>query len=233
MRDLIKNLFLKYNFKLNDEQVFQFEKYFDFLIEENKKFNLTAITEPKDVVIKHFIDSVFPANKIKENAKVIDVGSGAGFPGIPLKILRPDLKITLIDSLQKRVKFLNELIEKLSLENIEALHYRAEDYAQTKRESFDVAISRAVASIPTLAEYLIPFVKKGGFIFMYKGTKINEEIELGNNAIQVLGGKVKTVLEYKVEEIESSRFVLVIEKIKNTNKTYPRGKNLPKNKPIL
>ena len=233
MRDLIKNLFLKYNFKLNDEQVFQFEKYFDFLIEENKKFNLTAITEPKDVVIKHFIDSVFPANKIKENAKVIDVGSGAGFPGIPLKILRPDLKITLIDSLQKRVKFLNELIEKLSLENIEALHYRAEDYAQTKRESFDVAISRAVASIPTLAEYLIPFVKKGGFIFMYKGTKINEELSIGKKAIEVLGGKVKDILEEIVEEIESSRFVLVIEKIKNTNKTYPRGKNLPKNKPIL
>ena len=233
MKELIKNLFEKYNFALNEKQISQFEQYFNYLISENEKFNLTAITDSKEVVLKHFIDSVLPVNEIQKNAKIIDVGSGAGFPGIPLKILRPDIDITLIDSLQKRINFLNELIKKLSLEKIYALHYRAEDYAQIKREYFDIALSRAVASIPTLSEYLIPFVKKDGKILMYKGSKINEELSTGKKAIQVLGGKEEKILEFNLEEIESARYILVINKINTTNKIYPRGKNLPKSKPIL
>ena len=233
MKNLIKSLFEKYNFNLSEDQISQFEKYYNLLISENEKFNLTAITDQKDVVIKHFIDSVLPEKEISKNSSIIDVGSGAGFPGIPLKILRPDLKITLIDSLQKRINFLNMIIDKLSLKDIQAFHYRAEDYAQIKRESFDVALSRAVASIPTLSEYLIPFVKKGGKIFMYKGAKIKEELDLGKKSIDVLGGKVEKILEYFLKEAESERYVLIIKKINNTNKLYPRGKNLPKNKPIL
>lgn len=233
MKKLIKNLFLSYNFELNENQINQFEKFYNLLIEENKKFNLTAITEPTEVVIKHFLDSIFPVNEFAQNAIVIDVGSGAGFPGIPLKILRPDLKITLIDSLQKRVNFLNMVIGQLNLSDINALHYRAEEYAQIKRENFDVAVSRAVAAIPTLAEYLIPFVKKGGQILMYKGTKIQEEISAGEKAITVLGGKINNILKYDIKEIESTRYILQILKINNTNKIYPRGKNLPKLKPIL
>ena len=233
MKNLIQTLFKKYDFNLTELQISQFEKYFVILISENEKFNLTAITEPREVVIKHFIDSVFPINEIPLNSTLIDVGSGAGFPGIPLKILRPDLKITLVDSLQKRVNFLNKVICELNLKDISAFHCRAEDYAQTNREKFDVALSRAVASIPTLSEYLIPFVKKGGKILMYKGTKINEEISTGEKAIKLLGGKITKTLEYKVKELDSIRYILVIDKINNTNKIYPRGKNLPKTKPIL
>lgn len=233
MKNLIKKIFSKYNFELSENQISQFEKYFNILVSENQKYNLTAITEPTEVVIKHFIDSVLPIAQLKTNSTVIDVGSGAGFPGVPLKILHPDLKVTLIDSLQKRVNFLNMVISELGLQNISAFHYRAEDYAQIKREYFDYALSRAVAAIPTLSEYLIPFVKKGGEVLMYKGTKVNEEISAGEKAIKTLGGKIKKVLEYNLEDVDSKRYVLVIKKINNTNKIYPRGKNLPKNKPIL
>lgn len=233
MKNLIKNLFNQYNFNLTEAQISQFEKFYNLLIEENKKINLTAITEEKEVVLKHFIDSVLPVNEIEENAKVVDIGSGAGFPGIPLKILRPDLKITLVDSLQKRVNFLNMVINELSLNDINAVHARAEDFCKENREFFDIALSRAVAQIPTLAEYLIPFVKKGGKVLMYKGSKANEEVLVGQKAIQLLGGKIKKTLEYDIEEIDAKRFIIIIDKINNTNKIYPRSKNLPKTKPIL
>jgi len=219
MKKLIKEMFLNYNIELNDIQISQFETYFNFLVEENQKYNLTAITSPEDVVLKHFIDSVLPYKDISINASVVDIGTGAGFPGLPLKILRPDIKLTLVDSLQKRINFLNQLLILLNIKDVETVHARAEDFIKIKREKFDVAVSRAVAAIPTLSEYLIPFVKIGGKIFMYKG--IN------------LGAKPEKIINFLLKEIESERKILILTKIKTTDKIYPRNKNLPKLKPIL
>ena len=230
--EFIKNVFTSYGIDLNQSQIDKFLLYYEFLIEENNKYNLTAITEFEEVVYKHFLDSILPYKNFKENSTVIDIGSGAGFPGVPLKILRNDLKITLIDSLQKRVNFLNQLIEKLQLKNIFAYHYRAEDYCLKNREKFDYSISRAVAQISTLSEYLLPFLKIGGKAIMYKSQKINEELEIGKNSIKVLGGKIENCENFIVKEISCERNILIIDKIKSTPSIYPRGKNLPKTKPI-
>ncbi len=161
MKELIKNTFINYGYSLSDKQIRQFEIFYQFLVEENKKYNLTAITEPEEVVVKHFIDSILPEKVIKQGSTVIDVGTGAGFPGVPLKILRPDIKLTLLDSLQKRINFLEQLLFKLDINDVITTHSRAEDYVKNKREFFDFAVSRAVAQIPTLAEYLLPYVKVG------------------------------------------------------------------------
>ena len=233
MKDLIKNIFKKYGYDLKEEQVEAFSFYYNFLVEENQKYNLTAITEPEQVVIKHFIDSILPEKLIPQNASVIDVGTGAGFPGVPLRIIRPDIKLTLVDSLQKRINFLNILIDKLSLKDVKTFHSRSEDFALTNRENFDIATSRAVASMPTLAEYLLPLVKVGGKAIMYKGEKIEEELKLGKKAIVILGGEISKTHEFYLDEAESKRFVLEIKKVKHTDKKYPRGKNLPKTKPIV
>ena len=232
MKELIKEIFEKYNFSLNETQIEQFEKYYNYLVQENEKYNLTAITQPLDVIVKHFIDSVLPEKSIERNATVIDIGTGAGFPGIPLKILRNDLKITLLDSLQKRINFLNNLIEILGLSNITAFHGRAEDFVANKREKYDYAVSRAVANLATLSEYMLPYVKVGGKAIMYKGNKLQDELKTGENAIKILGGETEKIEKYYLAEEESNREVLIIKKIKPTNKKYPRGKNLPKTKPL-
>lgn len=232
MIEIIKEKFKNYGFDLSDKQAKQFFDYYEFLVSENQKYNLTAITDFNDVVMKHFIDSVLPLNKIKENASVIDVGTGAGFPGVPLKILRPDIKLTLLDSLQKRINFLNQLLKLLGINDVKTIHSRAEDYIKQGREKFDYALSRAVASVPTLAEYLLPYVKVGGEILMYKGSGFQEELDLGHKAIKILGGQVENVLNYKLNEIDSQRNIIIIKKISMTDKKYPRGKNLPKLKPL-
>ena len=233
MKDFLKQLFDKYKITINEKQLDQFEKYYNYLVQENEKFNLTAITEMQDVAIKHFLDSVLGEKEIPQNASVIDVGTGGGFPGIPLKILRPDIKITLLDSLQKRVKFLQEVVNMLGLENVICVHARAEDYAKDKREKFDVSLSRAVASVPTLSEYLIPFVKVGGRVIMYKSQKADEELAEGQKAIKTFGGNVDKIVPFNLEEVESERNIVVIKKIAKTPPKYPRGKNQPKTNPIV
>lgn len=233
MKEKLIEIFNKYGFKLTDKQSDQFVSYFNFLLEENKKFNLTSITDEDGVCFKHFLDSVLPVKEIPQNAKIIDVGTGAGFPGIPLKILRPDIEITLLDSLQKRVNFLGQVAKLLKLDKVVCVHDRAEDYCKKTREKFDIALSRAVAQIPTLSEYLLPFVKIGGKVIMYKSQKTDEEIEAGKKAIEVLGGKIAKVEKIDVAEIEAQRTFVYISKIKQTPAKYPRAKNLPKTKPIV
>ena len=233
MKNLIKQNFQKYNIDLTDLQAEKFAKFYEFLIAENEKFNLTAITEKNEVAIKHFVDSVLPFMEIQQGAKVIDVGTGGGFPGVPLKILREDIEIVLLDSLQKRVKFLEEVKKLLGFEKTTCVHARAEDFVKEGREKFDVALSRAVASTPTLAEYLIPYVKVGGKILMYKGSRGEEELFEGQKAIIEFGGKFEKMLKFKLEEVESERNIIVVKKVSHTNPKYPRGKNLPKTKPIV
>lgn len=231
MEEKIKNIFKKNKIEISDIQAKQFREYYSFLVQENGKYNLTAITSFEDVVEKHFVDSAYPYLSLKQNAKLIDVGTGAGFPGIPLKILRPDLDITLIDSLNKRINFLNQTISLLNLKNIKAFHSRAEDFAAKNRESFDYAVSRAVAATPTLSEYLIPFVKIGGYALFYKSQNIEEELNSGKKAIQILGGNIEKIDNFSISD--NKRSIIFIKKIKSTPNIYPRGKNLPKTKPIL
>lgn len=235
MENLIK-LFEKYGKKLEKNQEKQFDLFFQHLIETNKLFNLTAITEEKEVCVKHFLDSVLPENLLPKGAKIVDVGSGAGFPAIPLKIVRPDLDICMIDSLNKRVKFLNECINLLNFEKILAIHARAEDFAKENREKFDVAVARAVAPLNTLVEYLLPLVKVGGQAVIYKSSKIQEELEVAQKAISVLGGKIDKIEKYEINESgfeEIERNVLVIKKIRSTPAKYPRPANKPRTNPIV
>ena len=228
----IEDVFSKYGITLSEQQVGQFDKYFNHLIETNKVMNLTAITEEKEVLFKHFLDSVLPFEVLKRNASMIDVGSGAGFPAIPLKILRPDLKVTMIDSLNKRVNFLNETTKLLGQKNVIAQHERAEDFARKNREKFDVATARAVAELNTLVEYLLPFVKVGGICVIYKSSKLEEELKNAQKAIKILGGSVEEIKKYYIEEIDAERNVLIIKKISKTPLEYPRDKNRPRLKPI-
>lgn len=229
----LKDLFKKYNINLNDFQIEQFEKYFSMLIETNKVMNLTAITEEDDVAVKHFLDSALPEKLFPQNAAVIDIGSGAGFPALPLKIVRPDLKITMVDSLNKRIGFLNDVIEKLNIEGANAVHSRAEDFAKNNREKFDAAVARAVAPLNTLVEYLLPFVKVGGVCIIYKSSKLAEELKNSQKAIEILGSKVEKIEKYYIEEKELEREILILKKIKNTPPKYPRDKNKPKLNPIV
>lgn len=233
MKELIEGIFKKYKINLSKIQVDQFEKYYDYMLEENKKYNLTAITEKLQVIIKHFVDSVLAEKFIPQGASVIDVGSGAGFPGVPIKILRPDINIILLDSLRKRVNFLDNLIKILNLENIKAVHARAEDFAQDRRETFDISLSRAVAQVPTLSEYLLPFVKIGGKVIMYKGGDIDEELSQGEKAIHMFGGKIEKVEKFELKEVASKRSLIIINKKTATPSKFPRNKNLPKTSPIV
>lgn len=224
------NLFKKYNLILDEEKLNKLNEFYKNLIFYNNSFNLTNITEENDVFIKHFLDSIYPQYLIKENSSVLDIGAGAGFPSLPLKIYRPDLKITMIDSLNKRVNFLKEMISVLNLKDITATHTRAEDFALKNRESFDYVIVRAVAKLNTLVEYALPFLKLQGELLAYKGSEVEEEILQCESALKILGGKIERVEKFELEG--NSRSIVVIKKISQTPAKYPRGKNLPKLKPL-
>lgn len=222
--------------KLNEKQEKQFEKFYEILIEWNKVMNLTAITEYDEVVEKHFVDSLsvekaIDLNKIKT---VIDIGTGAGFPGIPLKIAYPDLEITLLDSLNKRVKFLNAVIDELELKNITAIHGRAEDFAkqQQYREKYDLCVSRAVANLATLSEYSLPYVKVEGRFISYKSGNIDEELKKSEKAIKILGGNIENVIKFQLPGTDIGRSFVVVEKDKPTAKKYPRKAGLPSKEPL-
>ena len=216
------------------EQIEQFYKYMNLLIEWNEKMNLTAITEPKEIILKHFIDSITILKYIDDNSKLVDVGTGAGFPGVPLSIMNPTLKITLVDSLNKRLIFLQEVVKELNLKNIEIVHARAEEFGQNKnyREKFDIATSRAVANLATLSEYLVPLVKIGGKIISMKASNAKEEINDAQKAIEVLGGKIEKIEEFDLPESDIGRTIIIIDKNKGTPAIYPRQAGTPAKEPI-
>lgn len=206
-----------------------YQTYIDYLLEVNAHTNLTAIIDIEEIKLKHFKDSLTVIDYINEGERVLDIGAGPGFPGIPLRIEK-DFDLTLIDSVNKKVKFMNEVIEKLDLDKTRAIHVRAEDYAKDKREGFDVVVSRAVANMATLSEYALPFLKLGGTFVALKGPKAYEELEEAQNAIKVLGGEVDHIDEIDLDG--NKRFNIIVKKVKKTKKMYPRGKNLPKKSPL-
>lgn len=220
--------------ELTEKQLEQFRIYYEMLVEKNKVMNLTGITEWDEVLEKHFLDSIslIRAVDLHKELSVMDMGTGAGFPGIPLKIVFPELKVTLADSLNKRVLFLQEVIDALGLENIEAVHGRAEDLARDKkyRDQFDLSVSRAVANLSTLSEYCLPFVKIGGQFISYKSGEIEEEVAESKSAVFLLGGKIKDVVKFELGE--SGRSFVVIDKVKGTPKAYPRKAGTPSKKPL-
>lgn len=207
----------------------KYKAYTDYLLEVNSHTNLTSITDPSEIELKHFKDSLTVLHYIKEGDKVLDLGAGAGFPGIPLRIEK-DFDLTLIDSVNKKVNFMNKVIEILGLSNARAIHTRAEDFAKENREAFDVVVSRAVANMSTLSELCLPFVKVGGLFIALKGPKADEEVKAAANALEILGGEV-----IKMEELDldgNERVNVIVKKVRSCKKTYPRGQNLPKRKPL-
>lgn len=235
--DELKVAATEYGLNLTEDQISAFNKYYELLYEWNKKINLTAITEPKDVAIKHMVDSLscFKSDLFKENTSLIDVGTGAGFPGLPLKIFYPSLKLTLLDSLNKRVKFLQLVVDELGLKDVEVIHARSEEAARNKkyREKFDLATARAVARLPIICEYCLPFVKDGGTFIALKGRQYEEEATQAQKAIKVLGGEIADIMPVKLPEIDDKRAVIYIKKIKSTPKTYPRKAGTPERNPIV
>lgn len=226
----------KLNLNLEKDQLDEFETYKDLLVEWNKKINITAITDDKEIDVKHFLDSLTPAvtKLLDGDKKIIDVGTGGGFPGIPLKILNKDLDVTLLDSLNKRITFLKEVVDSLKLDKIEAIHGRAEELGRTEeyREKYDICISRAVASLNTLSEYCLPFVKKGGYFISMKGPEVEEEVQISRKAIDKLGGKIVRVEKIEIPCSDIYHSLIIIKKINETSTKYPRGAGKPKKKPL-
>lgn len=237
MNDFLKNMLLKIGIEADDKQIFQLNKYYEMLVERNKVVNLTAITEYNDVVIKHFIDSLMITKiyDLESAEKIIDIGTGAGFPGMIYKIMFPNSEITLLDSLNKRIKFLDDVIEELGLKGIITLHGRAEDYAKDKkhREQYNLVVSRAVANLATLSEYCMPYVRLSGKFISYKASDCDDEVQNAKKAVNLLGGKIHVVETVEIPDTDIERKFIVIEKIKNTSAKYPRKAGLPSKEPLI
>lgn len=236
LENLIKNTFIMGNHPLTDHQIKQFSLYHDILNEWNQKMNLTTIEAPLDVVYKHFLDSVLLLEVVPslKGLSLIDVGTGAGFPGVPLKIMDPSLKLCLFDSLKKRMTFLAHLCQSLGLKDVDLIHGRAEEFGIKKdyREQFDLATARAVAKLPVLLELCLPFVKVGGQFIALKGPEVQDELEESSKALAFLGGKIGSVQEFTLAEGLYTRTLVVVEKTKPTPKEYPRKAGTPQKSPI-
>lgn len=230
----IKKQAQKIGVNITDEQAEKFYSYTNMLLEWNEKINLTAITELDEIIQKHFIDSLTIDKYLKENASIIDVGTGAGFPGIPLKIVRDDIKVTLLDALNKRINFLNEVIKELNLDKIKAIHARAEELGRNViyREKYDIAVSRAVANLSTLLEYMMPFVRMDGKCICMKGPNIQDELKLAENAIKKLGGELEQVYNFILPNSDIERNIIVIRKKEKINFKYPRKAGTPAKEPL-
>jgi len=236
MKEILMEAFSKENFSFTEGQIKQFSDYYALLIEWNQKMNLTAIEKPEEVAYKHFVDSLFLLRVQHDiNGKsLIDVGTGAGFPGIPLKIMLPEIELTLFDSLNKRVLFLQEVCNQLQLKKVHCVHGRAEEFGIKSefRGSFDIATARAVAKMPVLMEYCLPFVKKGGCFIALKGPELENELKESQNALKELGGKIVDIQQFSLADGLYSRNIAVIEKIKDTPKKYPRKAGTPSKNPL-
>lgn len=236
IRQLLKDGAMELGIELSEKQLDQFMRYKELLVEWNEKMNLTAITEDTEVITKHFLDclTVYSSLDLTEVETLADVGTGAGFPGMVLKIAFPHIQITLIDSLNKRLNFLNHVIDELGLKKISCVHGRAEDVGKNKayREKFDVCASRAVANLAVLSEYTLPFVKQGGYLIALKGQKLDEELEQGKKAIKVLGGQIEEIVDVVVPGTDLNHRIAKIKKIKLTPKEYPRKAGEPTKKPL-
>ena len=230
-KEIIENDLKYINLEITDESKENLYKYMNNLIEWNQKINLTAIKNEEEIILKHFVDSIYIKNIIK--GRVLDIGSGAGFPGIPLRLVNNNINLVSIDSVNKKINFQKDTAEKLSLNNIEIIHTRAENLAQNKhyREQFDFVISRAVANLSTLSEYMLPFTKIGGKCICMKGPNCIEEIDNAENAIKLLGGRIEKIEEYKIAD-GIDRVLVIISKEKSTNKIYPRGQGKPSKDPL-
>ncbi|WP_040214760.1 16S rRNA (guanine(527)-N(7))-methyltransferase RsmG [Clostridium polynesiense] len=234
--DIMKRAALEVSLDFSEEMYHKFMVYMKLLKEWNEKINLTAITEEEEIIKKHFIDSIkaFKAEPFKECSSLIDVGSGAGFPGLPIAIVKPEINIVLLDSLNKRVNFLNTVISVLELKNIKAIHGRAEEEARKKehREKYDIATSRAVANMSVLSEFCLPFVKNKGYFIPLKGPAVEEELEAGEKAIKILGGELKEIIKVEIEESDMAHNLVVVKKIKSTPSVYPRKAGSISKKPL-
>ena len=232
--NLMKEYGKEIQIKFTEEQLQKFYKYMNMLIEWNKKINLTAIIEPKEIILKHFMDSLTILKYVNDNEKMLDVGTGAGFPGIPIKIMNENIEITLLDSLNKRINFLNEVINKLELKNISAIHSRIEDYGKNNkyREKYDIVTSRAVANLATLSEYMLPMLKIKGKSICMKGSDIKEEVKNSKRAIDILGGEIVNIEELVLPKSDNRRNLIIIEKKKNTPLKYPRKAGIPSKEPL-
>ena len=221
---------------LDEIQKKQFTDFYEYLVEKNKVMNLTGITEFQEVLVKHFLDSLACVKAVDMNKanRIMDIGTGAGFPGVPLKIAFPHLEACLLDSLKKRVNFLEETFQLLKLENITAIHGRAEEFAKNKayRETYDLCVSRAVSNLATLSEYCLPYVKTGGFFISYKSGTVQEEVEQAQKAVKILGGRIQDVVYFQLPDSEIQRSLVVIEKIKATPGRYPRKAGTPLKEPL-
>ena len=230
----LKEEAMQFGIELSEKEQDNFYNYMKLLLDWNEKINLTAITEPKEVITKHFVDSLSITPYINENDRILDIGTGAGFPGIPLKIVLEKNEITLLDSLNKRINFLNEVIEKSDLKNIQAIHGRAEEFNKIdeNRENYDIIVSRAVAKLNVLLEYMLPFVKLNGRCICMKSADIDEELKEAENAIKILGGEIEKIDEITLKNTDIKRKIIVIKKVNKTPSKYPRKAGTPAKEPI-